>query len=471
MKERNYLVKNIGLLTIGQFGTKLLSFFLVPLYTNILSTAEYGTYDLNVTTVSLLVPILTFNIADSLLRFPFDEKENYPQIFSIGLFYQITGTLLFAAALIANYVFSFSLVLNDYALMLFLLYAVTSLSGILINFCRGIDRVREVAISGVICSAVLIALNILFLVFLKQGLKGYFLANIIGIFSQSIYIFFALRLWKYISLSRINRKLEKEMVEYGRPLLINNISWWISSASDRYVVTWLCGIAANGVYSVGYKIPSILNIFQTIFGQAWTLSAIHDFDSEDKNGFFKNTYNCYNFYMTIVCSVLIILSRIIASLLYAKNFFEAWKYVPFLLIAIVFGALSGYMGGIFAAVKDTKVFAKSSIVGAVLNMVLNFILVGFIGPLGAAISTTLSYLLTWGLRILFVKKYMHLELNLIRDIFAYIVLIAQTVLLYTMEDSIFLYFLELTLFFILLGVFWKEIKDIMLIIKEKMVRY
>ena len=129
------------------------------------------------------------------------------------------------------------------------------------------------------------------------------------------------------------------------------------------------------------------------------------------------------------------------------------------------------MGGIFAAVKDTKVFAKSSIVGAVLNMVLNFILVGFIGPLGAAISTTLSYLLTWGLRILFVKKYMHLELNLIRDIFAYIVLIAQTVLLYTMEDSIFLYFFELTLFFILLGAFWKEIKDINKIIKEKMVRY
>ena len=75
-KDYKYLFKNIGLLTISQFGTKLLSFLLVPLYTNILNTTEYGTYDLFNTTVNLLIPIVTLNIADSILVFTLDKTKN-----------------------------------------------------------------------------------------------------------------------------------------------------------------------------------------------------------------------------------------------------------------------------------------------------------------------------------------------------------------------------------------------------------
>ena len=78
--------------------------------------------------------------------------------------------------------------------------------------------------------------------------------------------------------------------------------------------------------------------------------------------------------MTIVCSLLIVLTRVMARLLYAKEFYDAWQYVPFLLIAIVFGALSGYIGGIFAAVKDTVIFAKTSIIGAITNVIINIIM-------------------------------------------------------------------------------------------------
>ena len=69
-----YLLKNIGLLTLSSFATKLLSFFLVPLYTNILSTTEYGTYDLFNTTIGVLLPILTLNIQEAVMRFSIDSK-------------------------------------------------------------------------------------------------------------------------------------------------------------------------------------------------------------------------------------------------------------------------------------------------------------------------------------------------------------------------------------------------------------
>ena len=106
MKGKKYLAKNIVLLTISQFGSKLLSFFLVPLYTSVLSTGEYGTYDLFNTTILLVVPVLTFNIADATLRFPLDSKE-YTSIFSVSLKHVVRGIIIFSALLVINYFANF----------------------------------------------------------------------------------------------------------------------------------------------------------------------------------------------------------------------------------------------------------------------------------------------------------------------------------------------------------------------------
>ena len=85
MNKYKYLFKNIGLLTLSSFATKLLSFFLVPLYTNILTTTEYGIYDLFNTTVGVLLPILTLNVQDAVMRFAMDSKSNRKAIISIAM--------------------------------------------------------------------------------------------------------------------------------------------------------------------------------------------------------------------------------------------------------------------------------------------------------------------------------------------------------------------------------------------------
>lgn len=465
-----YLMKNIGLLTLGQFGTKLLSFFLVPLYTNILSTTEYGVYDLYSTTILLLVPITTANISDAALRYPLDKDSNKQDIVSVCVKRTLYGIGIMLVLVLCNHMFQTSsiiekyfffsnkffeigAVLDDYAFLLLLMFISHAINGIFVNLSRGLENIKQVAISGVICSAVMIGLNIIFLLPLNMGLLGYFLANILGTIVQSGYLLIATDIKKYFRFIKTNKTTEREMILYSRPLMINSISWWISSASDRYVVVWLCDVAASGIYSVGYKIPSILNIFQNIFNQAWTLSAVHDYDADDKSGFFTSMYNVYNFSMLFICSVLVMGTKILATFLYAKEFYNAWQYVPFLIIATFFGALSGYIGGIFAAVKDSKIFARSSIIGAIVNIVFNLILVSLIGPLGAAISTMISYLLVWGIRVVSVKKYMNLRLNLFRDVVAYVLLCIQAIVLFFIEKHIYIYLLEILLLLIILALY------------------
>ena len=430
MKKYRYLLKNIGLLTISSFGTKLITFFLVPLYTSILTTQEYGTYDLFNTTISLLIPILTINIQDGVLRFSLGaDREKTAQVFSYGVKLVGVSSLLICIFAWVNQYFCWVKIFAEYPLFFVLLYITTSYNQIFMNIARGVDRVADLSIAGVISALTGCLLNIWLLVFVKIGLNGYFIAAIGTALAPCIYLGFRLHLGNYLR-RNTDEQLRKDMLAYSAPLVLNAIGWWINSASDRYIVTWICGVAANGIYSVGYKIPSILNVFQTIFNQAWVLSSVKEFDPEDKDGFFVNIYNVYEFLMVGVCALIIIFTRFIARILYAKEFYNAWVYVPFLTISIVFGALSGLIGGVFAAAKDSKIFSISTLVGAAVNTALNIVLVMNIGAIGAAIATAISYTVVWAIRLICVKRHMTLRVQLGRDIISYAVLGALTGILF-----------------------------------------
>lgn len=470
MKGKRYLAKNIFFLTVGQFGTKFLSFFLVPLYTRVLTSSEYGTFDLYSATVSLLVPVLTLNIADSTTIFLLDKKnkENSSGIVSISLGYYFISLLIFSCLLFVNWIFNFFPVFNEYIIFLFLMFAVSGLSNLFLCYARGFDRIKNVSVSGVLCSAVMIALNLIFLLPMKLGLKGYYLATVGGHFVQILYLGFSLKIFTKISFKRPVKNLHREMVSYSSPMMLNTISWWINNVSDRYIVTAMCGIIENGIYSVAYKIPSILSMFHSIFSQAWTLSAVQDFDSEDKNGFFSKMYALYNVSMVLICSVLIVFTKVIAKILYANDFYSAWKYVPFLLISVVFGSLSGYLGGIFAAVKDSKSFASSTVAGAVLNIILNFLLIHFWGALGAAIATAGSCIVVWAIRLYRAMGIMKLKISLIIDCIAYMLLIFQCmVMLFSEIFGFWSYMASGVILIVLCVIYRKALVNVVIALKEK----
>nr|WP_317315678.1 polysaccharide biosynthesis C-terminal domain-containing protein [Limosilactobacillus mucosae] len=457
MNKYIYLLKNVGLLTLSNFATKLLSFFLVPLYTSILTTGQYGTYDLFNTTVSVLIPIFTLNALEFVLRFSLDSDYNREAIVTVACKWLGISVVVSLVIILVNNLFSLNYWLTKYSWYFVLMFFTQALSGLVTAYARGTDHVAALSVSSVIASAFTIVCNILFLIPFHLGLPGYFLANIIGPLIQCLYLVVVMRVWKDINFKAKYNMQEREMLHYSIPMIANSISWWVNNASDRYVVIWFCGIAANGIYSVSNKIPSILNVFQTIFGQAWALSAVKDFDPNDKSGFFINTYNAYNCLMVIVCSLIIASDRFLSKFLYIGKFYSAWKYVPFLTIAVVFGALVGYIGGFFTAVKDSKKFATSTVVGAVTNIILNLILVPVIGALGSALATTVSYIEVWIIRLIQSKKYIKLRINLLRDCSSYLLLFAQTIVLLIMPENIVMYVIQGILILLIIMLYKNDI--------------
>ena len=472
MANYKYLIKNIGILVLGNFTTKLLSFFLIPLYTASLTTTEYGSFDLINTTIGLIIPIFTFNILEGIFRYSLDKEVNKVNLINIGFKYFFISFIPLLILIFINYIFNLIPVFNEYLWYFLLMYFSMALSGILTSIAKGFEKLSAIAVSGVISSIVVIASNIYFLLIVKWGLDGYFVASILGTSSQCIYIIIDVKIWKYIKKSKNNfdkqKILEKKVLNYSKPLIANSVSWWINNVSDRYIVTYFCGFAINGIYSIAYKIPTFLNLIVSIFNQAWNLSAIKDFNQNDENGFFSKTYSIYNCLMALICSLMIVFDKIISKILFANDFYIAWKYVPFLLIAFFFGALSGYLGGIFAAVKRSDIYAKSTIIGAIMNVLLNFLLVYKIGALGAAIATTISYFVVWKIRFDEIKKFIHIKINIRRDLVIYLILLIQAILLLIINNNFHLYILEIICLFIISVLLRKDIINLTQFLLKKL---
>lgn len=404
-----YLAKHLGILTISNFASKILVFLLVPLYTSILSTTEYGIFDIIVSTVSLLFPLLTANVVDAVMRFSMDKAYSKEEVAFIGIKYVLFSAFLVGFGLLLfNWINIFPGI-NQLRIFIFLYYFSYVLNQYFIQYAKGIEKVKEMGIAGVIGTIVMIGANIFFLIVIKTGLPGFFIANIFAQTAPILYFFFKLEFWNVLKQFSQNMQLEKKMISYSLPLVCTSLGWWVNNAADKYVVTWLCGVTANGILSVSYKIPSIINTLQGIFNQAWQISAIKEYGEKKAANFYGKTFNYLNVMMCAACSWLILLTKPLAYFLYAKDFYVAWRYVPFLLVSSTLNFASGFIGPILAAKKDSCAMAEAAVYGAIANIVLNVVFVRLIGVQGATIATVFSSFIIYYMRKCSVKNELKIE--------------------------------------------------------------
>ncbi|VMH23445.1 capsule biosynthesis repeating unit flippase Wzx [Streptococcus pneumoniae] len=397
MSKYKELAKNTGIFALANFSSKILIFLLVPIYTRVLTTTEYGFYDLVYTTIQLFVPILTLNISEAVMRFLMKDGVSKKSVFSIAVLDIFIGSIAFALLLLVNNLFSLSDLISQYSIYIFVIFVFYTLNNFLIQFSKGIDKIGVTAISGVISTAVMLAMNVILLVVFDWGLLGFFIANVCGYVIPCIYIVSRLRLWELFEI-KIDKKLQWEMVYYALPVVLNILSWWVNNTSDRYIVTAIVGIQASAIISVAYKIPQILSTISAIFIQSWQISAIKIQEDKSDTTFVSNMLLYYNALLLIIASGIILFVKPISNILFGISFYSAWELVPFLIISSLFNAISGCIGAIMGAKMDTHNIAKSALVGMIANIILNIVLTFLMGPQGITISTLIASFLIFYMR-------------------------------------------------------------------------
>lgn len=424
-KEYKKLFTNTGLLTIGGFASSLLGMLLLPFYTNVLSTADYGISDLIVTTTSLLYPFTTMAIGEAIMRFSLDRAADHKSVYSIGIY---TASIGFILVLLASPLLAKTSI-GEYIGFFLAYYVCYCFHMITSYFVKGLEKVRIYSFAGLANSAIVIGCNLLFLIVFQMGIKGYLLASILGHALTTAYMFSAAKLYRYIVFPKqIDRICLKSMLLYSIPIIPNSISWWIANSSDKYMLDFFTDTSEVGIYSVSYRIPTIMMTVMGFFISAWQLSAVNDFGSEKSKAFFSDIYNkCFTL-NALLAMGLIAFSKIFGGFLYSKEFFQAWQYVPVLVIANIFNVMSSFLGTVYTSAKQTKMLSISTMLGAVSNIVMNLILIPKIGAMGAAIATAFSYVVMFLVRIINSKKIIKLEFHFRRDVLIIILILIQAVI-------------------------------------------
>ena len=455
------LSKNMFLFSLSSFLPKILGFLIIPMYTNCLTQAEYGIYDLIVATVQLLIPIFTVDIQDAILRFSLDKKTNSKSVFSVATKIIFVGAVLVSLGAGGMFFADIPSVRPLYLVFVVITFITTAMNNSFSMFCRGIDKVKVVVVSAIVESIVILFCNILFLLVFNFGLTGFLLANSLGAFCASICLFFGGKLYKFISF-KIDRTVAKEMCSYSFPLVFSVLAWWVNNASDRYIVTWMSGVAASGLYAVAYKIPTILTAFQDVFHKSWSITVVKEFD-EDKDTFISQMYNIYTVVFIILCSLLMIFNIPLAKIVYSKSFFSAWQFVPPLLVSVLFNSMALFLGTIFTTVKDTKTIAGSTVLGAIVNIVCNFVFIHFFGAYGAAIATLVSYLCVFIIRQIMVYKYIKLDVQWKKHLLSYSLLLVQMIVSYS---GLSFLPIQLVLLLVIILIWHKELANQYVVIKK-----
>ncbi len=455
---------------IGNFGSKILSFLLVPLFSFYLTKAEFGTYDIIVITASLMVPFVTFQLSDGTYRWLLDKNDN-DNVSYIKTVVSSSGLIIIINVLIAFLIFLgvriyFFKNIGD-IFLLFNYFLSLCLLPYFQQIARGLQQNRLYAAAGVLNSLILVVCNIILLVIFNWGINALFLSMAISNYVVILLIIFKLKYFKYFSIRSFNKKLAKELISYSVPLIPNIISWWMISSANRYIILNYLGEEANGVFAMGVRITAILVMVNSIFSLAWQESAITEYESENRDKFYTKIFTYYFRFQLVAIIILLPITKIIILNFVDIAFQEAWKYTPFLYVGVAFSAFSAFLGTGYLSTKNTMGAFYTTVFGSLANLVVTFSLVHFVGLYSAAVGSMFGFLLTWLLRVQQTKKYFAISFNLKDFVFLFAVLIACSLVLLYIDWYVYILFLTVLLTILCLMSYKNDVNMVLQILRKK----
>lgn len=431
MSDAKYrrLGSNMVILAAGTFTSKVLVFLLMPLYTALLSTSEFGIADIVTQTANLIIPLAAVGICDGLFRFALDAKgdgREAKRTFTSALLVIAVGSAVMLLGVQALRAFE---VFENYVFLIAAYVICANLHSAAANFIRALGKTALFAFQGIVNTVLTIVFNVLFLVVFDMGAMGYVASVVAADFIVTLMLFLTARLYRYVSLRSVDRAGICAMLKFSIPYIPTTMMWLITSVSDRYIVSAYCGVAENGLYAAAYKLPTLLTLVCGVFIEAWQFSIVKDANEDEREEFFSVVCKNYMSIIFVGASLIITLAKPLTSLLLADSYYDSWRFVPILVIATAFSALVSFLGSVYFLEKKSVMSMLTAMAGAVVNVILNFVLIPSRGAMGAAIATAISYIAVYAIRAYDTRFYVKFDLHVPRLILNSALIVAQCVIM------------------------------------------
>lgn len=410
MSRKTELAKNTAILTVGKLCTQCISFLLLPLYTTILSTQEYGIFDLLVTYSTLLLPLVNWQFDQGLFRFMLDcrgQKQEQRKLFST-LF---SSSALQSIIYLVLYVLIKPFLNIEYSYFLLFYVILHVFTALFLQFVRGLGETVKYTVASFVSASATTVLNVITLVVLKLGLYGLFVSTLAAQILTLLYLVISSKCWNYFHFNAIDKTTFKEVTRYSIPLIPNNLAWWVVNASDRTIVSHVLGTAVNGIYSVANKFPNVFIQFYNILNLSWTETVSLHFQDEDRDTFLSETMTSLFKLFSAACFGIVACMPFIFPIMVNEKYAAGYNQVLILMYAMLFRVLVGLYSCIYVAEKKAKKIAYTSISAAIINIVVNVALINKIGLYAASLSTLVAFVSMFIIRYIDVNRTVRMKIS------------------------------------------------------------
>lgn len=410
MNREKALLKNTGILAIGQLSSKVFTFLLLPLYTAVLIPEDYGIIDVLQTVISLTLYFLTLQIESAIFRFLIECREDKKQrgeYITTSFLLVFTNAVLFTGIIAIVNVF----IHIPYVLLFILALWAQSFSLIMTNMARGLGHNYLYAIASFFITITSLLANIILILGFHIGAKSILIALIVSNFAGGTFICIKEKVWETVSLKYFDVRKLRKMLRYSLPLIPNAVSWWIANTSDRILILFFLGSAVNGIYAAANKIPTIYTTIFSVYNLAWAESVALCIKDNDRDSYIENMMNSSFKFFSLLDLGIICCVSLFFNFLIGKNYADAYYHIYILLIAIFVNSMCSLYGGIFAGFLDSKIIGITTVAGAAVNFAFNLITIKYIGLYAASISTLVSYIVIYVIRRHAARKYINIKIS------------------------------------------------------------
>lgn len=408
MSRELTLVKNSVFIFVGKMATVLANLLLLPLYTSIFSTAEYGTVDLITTIIGLVLPIITLYVEQGMFRYMIEHvDEDAKGVYSSSSF---KFMLLLTIGYISVYLIVMLFIDFKYKYYIAAIIFSHALFNWMLQYMRGVRKLGLFSLMSFLSSFITICLNILFLVIIKTGIEGILISNAVAPFVVFCVFFFQQRIIGVVAKHQMDFAKIKEMLSYSLALIPNSLSMWVLNSSDRLIVCHFLGLSNNGILSVSHKFVSYYGYVHSTFLTSWQESGTIHYKDKDRDEFFSNTLlKTFDLFAAFCILIIAVVPIVFNILIPNKSYSQAYNTIPIYIIAELFNTIIGFLGVIYIANKRTIVISISTMLIAIVNIIVHLCTIRYIGLYAAAVSTAFSYLSILVFRIIDTKKYINLK--------------------------------------------------------------
>ena len=457
------LIGDMGLFALGSLGSKLVLFFLLPLYTNILTEAEYGIADLVFTVGDLILPFISLAIYNGLLRYGMIQEEKQSALLNSTIVFLVGSVLAVALTpLVGLYP-----AISEWKWYILIHVIVHFARNNALVYLKVNGKNKAYAILSIVQALLLVGFNVIFLVVLKMGIRGYLISTIASNALLTLLALLIGRVPSHLRTSKFEGPLFKKMVIYSVPFVFNDIAWWAIHSSDKIMIERMLDSSLLGLYTAASKIPSLVNAFTAIFSQAWGLASIREHDTTNDSKFYTNVFNYYCAGVFAVTIGLITVIQPFMKIYVGGNFTESWRFVPLLLTSAAFAAISTFAGNMFGAIEHSRPIMTSAIIAGIINVVVNYLLIPVLGVNGAVIGTVVAYFVVALIRLLVLIHKTKIRFNLVKTALLSAITLTQAALV---GFGFHIYLVSAGAIVLFLLVAWKDMVSVFRMIRKRLTR-